>query len=199
MTNPLDEYLELRQEKTAGPGGTFLREMAQGANPASAFGGAEVGKLLTQTAVVGGVGALIGAARKAYSAATKTRDYKMMLEVNPDLSEAQAGDPKMFNQLYSSLRSLNPTFASDPVVAGSYMRKMTEFPHNAGPILVETLGYAPKPSGLRDFSASLDIAQRASRPPTSEKDRLQAEKLRFELEKMRNGGGGGYEDAEEQQ
>lgn len=187
MSNPVDAYLEHAMEKKAGPG-SFFGDVVRGASPGSAFGGHEVGKLLAQSAAVGGVGALVGAARKAYSAATKSRDYKMMIEVNPDLGELQASNPQQFNQFYSSLRSLNPTFASDPVVAGSYMRRMAEFPNNAGPILVETMGYAPKPSGLRDYAAGLDIAQRAGRPPMSEKDQLQAEKLRMEIDRLQRSG-----------
>lgn len=161
MSNPIEEYLEHAStlEKKAGML-DFGKGLLRGAG--KAFGGEELGTLAMQTGAVAGVAALAGAARKAYGAATKSRDFKFMLEVNQDLAEHQANDPKMFNQFYNSLRTLNPTFASDPVVAGSYLRKMMEFPHNAGPILVDSVGAAPKlpAGGLKNLGAGLGIAEK---------------------------------------
>jgi len=161
MGDPIEEYLEHASalEKRAGIGG-YGQSLLRGAR--KAFGGEELGTLAMQTGAVAGVAALAGAARKAYAAATKSRDFKSMLEVNQDLAEHQANDPKMFNQFYNSLRTLNPTFASDPVVAGSYLRKMMEFPHNAGPILVDSVGAAPKlpANGLKNYTAGLGIAEK---------------------------------------
>lgn len=98
------------------------------------------------TAVVGGVGM---AASKIFDAATKARDFHAMLELNPDLAEHQARDPRMFNQMFSSLRSMNPAFSKDPLVAGTYMRRMTESPQHAGGILTETVSSRDKfPSTL---------------------------------------------------
>lgn len=163
MGNPIDEYLSHGQEKQA----NFGQAMARGAT--QAFSGEGLGKLVVQTGLVAGATALIGAARKAYGAATKSTDYRTMMDLNPDLGEHQERDPRMFNQHYTSLRNLNPTFASDPVVAGSYMRQMSEFPHNAGSILVQSIQSAPRnpQSRLKDFTMGLDVAERAQppRPP----------------------------------
>lgn len=194
MGNPVDEYLKscAPVEKKAG-----LMDTVRGSF-GRAFSGPELGTLAWQTAAVGGVSALVGAARKAYDAATKSTDFKSMLDVNPDLVESHAENPKMFNQYYSSLRNLSPAFAADPVVAGSYMRQMTEHPYNAGNVLVNSVGASPKlpPSRLRDYAGGLDIAQRAGHAPVSEKDRLQAEKYQMEINALYDRARGGRGDEE---
>ena len=166
MGNPIDDYLEIRTEKTAGVG-DFFRAAAS----APAFAPEQVGVMAKHTLAVAGGAVLAAAARKAYMAATKSLHHKQMLEVNPDLAEHQQADPKMFNQHYSSLRNMNPHFAQDPVVAGAYMRRMSEFPHNAGPILVESLKEAPKPGGLKDYSSAMNLAQRVA--PKSQQENQQ--------------------------
>lgn len=185
MGNPVDDYLESSPVKTKTAGiGDFARSMVGGAR--GAFSGPEVGKMLMQTGAVAGVTALAGAAKKMYDAATKSSDYKMMLDINPDLVQAQQADPKMFNQYYNSLRRLNPTFASDPVVAGSYMRQMTEHPYNAGNVLVNAINAVPKPqSRLKDFSTGLAIANLAS--PPSEMDVLKTQELRAKYRQQMGG------------
>lgn len=170
MGNPVDDYLT---EKQAFFGGA-AKGVAEGAR--KAFTPEGLGTLGAQALAVAGAGALIDSARKTYMAATKNQHFKKMLEVNPDLGETQQQDPKMFNQYYNSLRNLNPQFAADPVVAGSYMRKMTEFPINAGDVLVNSLQSRPSGGGLKDFSTGLNIAQRAA--PPSEMDQLKLEQMR---------------------
>jgi hypothetical protein len=71
-------------------------------------------------------------AKKLYDAITKKRDFRTMLEHNEDLREHLERDPKFFNQAYTSLRSVNPQFAAEPMIAGHYMRQMMEFPLHAG-------------------------------------------------------------------
>lgn len=129
-------------EKTAGAAGRFAQGMAQGAK--RVLDPSELGRIGTQAAVVGGAGLLIGAAQKTYLAITKKRDFDAMLKHNPDLAEHQEANPQMFNQHYSSLRSMNPMFAKDPVVAGSYMRQMSMNPGTAGKVLVESLNSLQK-------------------------------------------------------
>jgi hypothetical protein len=174
MGNPVDEALEFGSEKKAG----FLDAIGRGAR--GAFGGEEIGRLAVQTGAVAGVGVLASAARKAYSAATKSMDYKAMLDMNPDLAEHAAANPKQFNQYYSSLRQLNPTFAADPVVSGSYLRKMCEFPSGAGNYLVEATGQVPRPnpSRIKDYATGLDVADRGSRPSELDRYRLQEQKAK---------------------
>jgi hypothetical protein len=161
MSNPVDDYIESCSEKTAADP-SYGSQLAEGVG--EAFGGRQTGRLLGAAGIVGGATLLVSAAHKAYMAATKSKHHKEMLEVNPDLAEHQQADPKMFNQHYNSLRNMNPRFAQDPVVAGAYMRRMSEFPHNAGPILVESMRDQPQTGGVKDFSTAVGLAQRAAVP-----------------------------------
>lgn len=95
-----------------------------------------------------GIGA---AATKAYYAATKASDYKKMLGSNPDLREYQQSNPSQFKQHYSSLRSINPQFASDPTVAGTYMRQMSLNPQSAGKTIVESVEAQPTRKPMMEF------------------------------------------------
>lgn len=143
MTNPLEEFLEEyvpTQEKTA----ISMADVSQHAGDfAGSVGrGAALGAgSMIAGAAVAGVGM---AAEKIYSAATKSRDFKRMLENNPDLQEHHERDPRMFNQMFTSLRSMNPNFSADPIVAGTYMRRMVENPLTAGGILTESLSTRDK-------------------------------------------------------
>ena len=117
------------------------------------------------TALQGGAAQAVGmgvvavgtaAAHNAWEAATKGRDFRGMLEANPDVAAMHGADPHTVTRFYNSLRTLNPTFAKDPVVAGSYMRSMMEDPSRAGHQLVQSLAMAP-PSGQTPW----DSVQRA--------------------------------------
>lgn len=136
--NPLEKFL-LEKQAAKVPG--FGEALSTGLRRApGAMGGA-----LAQgaaTAVAGaGVAGLGVAAGKIYHALTKRRDFNQMLDANPDLLEQHASDPKRFNLLFTTLRTMNPAFAADPVVAGTYMRRMSENPLTAGGIAVEALGH----------------------------------------------------------
>lgn len=102
------------------------------------------------TAAVTGLGF---AAQKIYDAMTKRHDFNSMLEMNPDLAEHHVNSPKMFNQMFSTLRTMNPGFSKDPMVAGTYMRRMMESPLHAGGIAVEAFGQSRGPQGLLATSA----------------------------------------------
>ncbi len=166
MSNPLDDYIETREfVKQAGIGDFFRRAVK-----APAFEPEQVGSLVKQVGMVAGAGMMMGAAKKLYMAATKSTHHRKMLEVNPDLVEHQRAEPAQFNQHYSSLRNLNPQFARDPVVAGSYMRHMSEMPQNAGAILVDSMQKAPQGQGigLKDLSAGLNVTKQMAPPTESE-------------------------------
>lgn len=140
MSNPLNDFLEeFGQQKEASypfgasPFDNFKRNM--GNAMVSGFGAAGA------TALIGGAGLAVS---KIMDAATAGRDFRKMLDVNPDLRDAHSADPRMFNQMYSSLRSMNPSFAKDPLVAGTYMRRMAENPMHAGGILVDAVNSRDK-------------------------------------------------------
>lgn len=140
MTNPVSDFFEeFGHEKRAFSanhfGGSMGRALEQGVGGAIAAG------------AIAGAG--IGV-QKLWQAATKGRDFKQMMEHNPDLQEYHDRDPRSFNAQFSSLRRVNPDFGSDPVIAGTYMRRMSENPFGAGGILTEGLmaaDKAPRPLG----------------------------------------------------
>jgi hypothetical protein len=113
---------------------------------------AKVQDMLAQAVIGAGASAAVGAgiagvgaaAAHIHDAATKRRDFMRMMQMNPDLHDAHARDPKMFNQMYSSLRTFNPAFARDPIVAGTYLRRMAESPLVPGGILTEALSMRDK-------------------------------------------------------
>lgn len=135
--NPVEEYLSEREGLEKKAFGQALKSMA---GPALA----QVGVGGLQAAGAAGVMGLGGAVMKAYSAIRKHRDYKSMMEHNPDLHEMMQENPKQFGQFYSSFRSMNPSFAQDPVISGTYMRQMGHAPQHAGKIIVESLEGASK-------------------------------------------------------
>lgn len=133
--NPVEEFFaEYGREKRAFGmsnrfGGAFGSALAQGA-----------GATLAATAVAGAS----VAASKLWGAATKQRNFRSMMEANPDLQEYHDRDPKSFNNMFSSLTRFNGEFASDPVVAGTYMRRMAENPLSAGGIISEGINMGDK-------------------------------------------------------
>lgn len=157
--NPLDEYLEEKQAAgfLSGLGGGIQRGLGAAipsghALPHEVFSGAAFGRTIGSAVGRGAMAAagaaaigLAGAgAQKLYDAATKNRDFKRMLDLNPDLAERHQENPRMFNQMFSTLRTFNPSFSRDPLVAGTYMRQMSEDPMHAGGKVVETLTYRDK-------------------------------------------------------
>lgn len=119
--NPVETFL--LEKRAFGGALSKARQMGAKAGPVLGRMGEQAG-----TAALAGVGAagfagLIGAAGKLYDAATKSRDFKNMLEANPDLHEHLQSDPAGFNRMFTSLRRFSPEFTKEPVVAGSLMRQ----------------------------------------------------------------------------
>jgi hypothetical protein len=135
--NPIEEYL---QEKRAGFGSDFVSGLARPTGGGSGFA-STLGSGISGAAALGLAGATIGAAgrgvQRLYDAATKSRDFKSMLEANPDLMQMQQEKPKQFNQMFTSVRTFTPEFSRDPIVAGSCMRQMMENPLGAGGIITQ--------------------------------------------------------------
>lgn len=90
-------------------------------------------------AVTGGVALAALGVHKLYDAATKTRDFNSMLEYSPALADAHAKDPKKVNQMFSTLRMMNPDFTRDPVVSSNYVLRMVDNPEGAGGLATEAL------------------------------------------------------------
>ena len=136
--NPIDSYLRMRKEAGFFSG---WQDAATG-----------MGRRAMLGAAVAGGGALVGAGvaavGKIREAVTRSGDFRQMMEVDPSLKEIQAERPAFFNQAYNSLRRINPTFGGDPIIAGSYMRKMMANPDAAG----LTLAQSVKPPALPESS-----------------------------------------------
>jgi len=135
MSNPVEEYFELRKE------GGYLGNVWKGLT--SAGTGAQLGQDLRhgamQTAMVVGSTLAIPAAQKVVGALRKRHDYNQMMDNDPELQGLKEDDPKFFNQSYTSLRRANPSFGRDPLIAGAYMKKMVGNRDAAGLALAEAM------------------------------------------------------------
>lgn len=129
MSNPLDDYFK---EKTAFFGSGNKGQLGK------TFGDI-AGSTAVQFGVAAGLTAIGPVAQKITSAVTKRRSYSNMLEQNPDLQDFREDNPKQFNNMYNSFHRINPEFASDPIVSGTYMRQMAAHPEGAGKVIVESL------------------------------------------------------------
>jgi hypothetical protein len=82
------------------------------------------------TAALGGIA--LALAGDMYDAAkrglTKTRNYQNMLQANPDLKQLPA---KNVQNAFSVLHKFNPDFASDPTVAGAWVKRQATFGEDA--------------------------------------------------------------------
>ncbi len=141
--NPVEEYFE---EKTAGFGRSFMNEVGNAVRPGNL--GAAAGRGVVNAGfAAAGAGAVAGAAvgaQKLYDAATKARDFRAMLEADPRLAQMHQEDPRRVNQMFSTLRTFNPGFTRDPIVASHYVLQMAESPGIAGSVAVGTLDYRDK-------------------------------------------------------
>lgn len=111
--------------KTAGFGGGTMGSLGKGA---LALGGA-VGAGIAHSLA----GDLYDALKRGL---TKTRNYKAMVEANPDLHDRAAKDVQ---NAFSTLHTFNPDFAADPHVAGSYVRQQLTLAGDSGQVDLHTL------------------------------------------------------------
>ena len=130
MKNPVEEFVGMA--KRAGAFGAAMKKFPS--HMAHAGAGA------VAAGAVGLAGAGLGAAVSGIiDAATKGRDFRSMMGANEDLQMHHEQDPKRFNLMFSTLRNVNPEFSKDPLIAGSFMRRMIESPMGIGGIAGEAL------------------------------------------------------------
>jgi hypothetical protein len=184
MSNPLESYF-LSREKVAA-GGAFGRFAGGIAETATLRG---MGNVAGHAVATAGIVAGAGAATKIYNAITKKRDFNNMMEANPDLEEFQLENPAQFNRHYNALRGMNPTFGSEPIVAGTYMRQMSMAPSTAGKVVVESLGGVPADRSMQDFTGMGKFVQSGiPRPPqeyAEQQEARAAEKHMLDMESMK--------------
>lgn len=134
------------REEIVGALGTIMEKAAFSMN--------EMGKSFGN--VAGGIGATV-ATGIAYSLAgdmfdalkrgiTKSRNYKAMLNANPDLKELPAQDVQ---KAFSALHRFNPDFASEPTVAGSFVRRSATLQEFDPKMLTELVGARKNLSDLK--------------------------------------------------
>jgi len=144
--NPVDAYLETAGDtKTAAPN---LRGALSFLKPPMGRAlGAMKEPMMGAVINAGMSAALTGgavAASRVIGAIQKGKQFRAMMDFNEDLHEYHQRDPKLFNQQYTSLRAMNPEFAADPLIAGTYMRRMSTESANAGGILTDALNFRDK-------------------------------------------------------
>lgn len=127
MSNPIDDLLS-GMDKEAGQESTFFRQTIDAAKGGLGLGLASA----TMTGVAMG-------AQHLYQAATKSRDFRTMLEHNQDLATHE--NPEAVSMAFTSLRKFAPEFSKDPLVAGTYVRRIAENPNGAGGVIGEALGH----------------------------------------------------------
>lgn len=169
--NPIEAYLG---EKTAaqtslpfgGFGHSFGNAMRQGLNP-SRLGESAANAVLGAGGAALAAGAVAGGVRGVqalYDVATEARDFRAMLENDPDLKRKHEEEPKLVNRMFTTLRTFNPAFTRDPVVAGSYVRQMVEDPMHAGTMATEALNFRDKTRNQLGDRVTQAAFQRAHKP-----------------------------------
>jgi len=164
MSNPIDDFLELKKSAASRPmpgaHAQFANELTSqltkrrvgdimegsggfGRGFGQSFRGSAGGRnlasaLLTVGAGVG-MGVAIPAANKIIQAVTKRHDYRRMMDHNGDLGGYKQDNPKLFRQAYDSLRQANPSYGRDPLISGAHMRKMMDNPEVVGLTLAEAM------------------------------------------------------------
>jgi hypothetical protein len=71
-------------------------------------------------AVAAGAPLLVEGIRKAYHAIAKNSRFENMMKITPSLKDE---DPNKVRMAFNSLHNLNPGFAKDPLVAGTFVKK----------------------------------------------------------------------------
>lgn len=111
----------------------------------------------------------MNAIQDTYRAITKKRDFQNMLRENPDLQDHP--NPKLVQMGFTSLRTFAPKFSQDPLVAGSYVRRIAENPVGMSGIVNEAMGaHGALPSAFEATQQSvgagalkgLDLGQRST-------------------------------------
>lgn len=127
-------------------------------------------------------GDLVDASKRALF---KTRNYKKMMALNPDLRERSANQVQ---SIFSTLHRFNPDFSADPVVAGSFVRQHVDLAgEGPGQVHMDSLKL------LVDARKGLNESRRLQTPKLfefpgkedPEMAALQKEKLRGEIAKHR--------------
>lgn len=86
---------------------------------------------------------------------TKTRNYQAMMSANPDLKQLPA---KQVQNMFSVLHRFNPDFASDPTVAGAWVKRQATYGE-------DSLGNANELKTLVDARKNINDTRRLPQVP----------------------------------
>lgn len=214
--NPVEDFLA--EKNAAGFLGSLWEGVKGGVrlgDLAATTGGAQrlghiLGNLMTTGAATAAVTAgthAIGNAASSLTDSVRERinapaDYKAMMSAQPNLAHEDAGQVQM---VYNSLRHLSPTMASDPLLAGSFVRQiMANAPHMGVAITADTAkALAEIESKSRTKAEESPVAEAFLKPfgglhdasPFGRDEALagakaQAAQLRLQLQRLKNRGAG---------
>jgi hypothetical protein len=141
-SNPLSEYLSV---KTAAGPGDFMQGLSKKMNMRNA--GGALGGALMGAGAAGAIGVAGFAAQKLVDAATKAHDFRQMLAFDANLAAKHEEDPRLVNQMFSTLRTFNPSFTKDPAVASSLVARMVDTPGGVSGMMGEVLPLRDKMRG----------------------------------------------------
>lgn len=94
--------------------------------------GARFGNAMAGIGIAAGTGIAVSLAGDMFEATkrgvTKTINYRRMMKSNPDLAKLDANEVQ---RAFSTLHRFNSDFSGDPMVAGAYVRKASQFADDA--------------------------------------------------------------------
>lgn len=140
MENAVSEFLEYDKgmEKTAAPVTAAMKPLSR----LGRFGRTMEGGLFQAgaAAVIGtGLGLGQKAVQGAWNAVNRSRGFKKMMEVHPDLAER---DDQQVKGMYNLLHKAAPTMAMNPHVAGGFIRRTEHASQYVDPKMVADLADA---------------------------------------------------------
>jgi len=200
MSNPIDDALMAKEAFFGGLMQSIKNQFSRGGG--EALGGHLMGgaQMALGGAAIAGIGA---AASKIHDSITKKRDFKEMMSLNEDLQSEQQGQEKFFNAAYSSLRRMNPAFGKDPIVAGSYMRKMMANPDAAGLTLAQSVKAPMLPGAYQlsgkaaPWAAPMDEMNLAQARRREQMAPMEMERAQLGLKGLRRGEAGAAQKEQE--
>lgn len=138
MTNEVTEFLELDAQlsKEAAPW-SGAGKITGEAFKKGLFG--TLGGLGAAAIVGGGVAAGEAAVHAAVGAVNRSRGYKKMMEIHPDLADR---DEQQVKGMYNLLHKSAPTMAMNPYVAGGFIRRTEHASQYVDPKMVADLADA---------------------------------------------------------
>ena len=122
----------------------------------------------------------------------KAKGYKTMMEENPDLAKLPA---KQTQAIFNTLNTLNPTYASDPLVSGSFVRNTVDMERlDVGSLKNISEGYRAQQSQggssfgdiLRTTTGAMEGAQGAEAAALSQQASMARDRQTLEEDKARS-------------